>query len=122
MESEQKETPKKKKPRAVASSSEHKKLVELMEKNLKWSQLIYEQNEKMLKSQRRMAFVAYLKLLIIVVPLVLAVIYLPPLVEDLFAQYQHLLGAGTAGGDIGKILSNMTSDEINTIFENLKQQ
>ena len=65
---------------------------ELMEKNLKWSQIIYEQNRKINHKLMWAAIFGWLRLLIILVPLALAVWYLPPLVKDVWKQYGGLLG------------------------------
>src|SRR6056297_1896739 len=71
-------------------SEEIKKLVK---KNLELNQEIYE----MLKSVKRYVLIqqifSVLKILIIVIPIILGIIYLPPL----FEQYQSLLNLG--GGD-----------------------
>ncbi len=67
-------------------------LRELLEKNLKWSQIIYEQNRRINSKLFWQALAGWLRLLIILVPIVLAVIFLPPILNDVWKQYQGLLG------------------------------
>lgn len=67
-------------------------LRELLEKNLKWSQIIYEQNRKINGKLFWYAFAGWVRVFIIAVPLVLAVIYLPPYVSRIWSRYQNLLG------------------------------
>ena len=74
----------------------------LLEKNLKLTGEIY----KMAKSIK--SFILWqrifsaLKILIIVVPIIIGIIYLPPLLKDLINQYQSILGLG--GGEAGSML------------------
>ena len=83
----------------------------LLEKNLELNAEIYE----MVKSIKSYVFWArifgILKILIILVPIIIAFIYLPPLFKDLFVQYQDLLNIG------GSIDTNSLSPDI---FEMLK--
>ncbi|MBI4427136.1 MAG: hypothetical protein HY569_01465 [Candidatus Magasanikbacteria bacterium] len=99
-------------------------LKELIEKNIKWSQVIYEQNKGIKRRLTWMVVGGYLRLLIVVVPLILAFIYLPPILKDLFAQYSNLLGgfSGAAKGgqlDIGGILNQVSPDQIQQIMKTL---
>ncbi|MFA7653970.1 MAG: hypothetical protein WCX97_02915 [Candidatus Magasanikbacteria bacterium] len=65
---------------------------ELLEKNLKWSQIIYEQNRKINRKMLWSSMVSWLYFIIIVAPIVLAVIFLPPIVKDTYDQYRSILG------------------------------
>lgn len=102
-------------------------LKDLVEKNIKWSQVIYEQNQGIKRRLTWMVVGSYLRLLIVVVPLILAFIYLPPLLKDLFAQYSGLLGGlqgaskgGSAlGGDINSIINQVSPDQIQQIMKTL---
>ena len=66
----------------------------LLEKNLTLTEEIH----KMVKSIKRYMFWqniwSFLKILVIVVPIVIGIIYLPPLLKGVFQQYQSLLGGG----------------------------
>ncbi len=88
----------------------------LLEKNLELNQEIF----KMVKSikiyviTQRIWFV--LKILIIVVPITLGIIYLPPLLKDVVGKYQQLLGLGSGGLNFENLLKGSDSDvkKINT--------
>src|SRR3989344_1972442 len=73
-------------------------LKELIEKNLKWSQIIYEQNRKINNKLLWSAVANWLRLLVIVVPIILAFIFLPPLLKKAWSQYGDLLGNAPATG------------------------
>lgn len=101
-------------------------LKDLVEKNIKWSQVIYEQNRGIKRRLTWMVVGSYLRLLMIVVPLILAFIYLPPLLKDLFAQYSSLLGGisgASKGGqlDINSIINQVSPDQIQQIMKTLGQ-
>jgi len=63
---------------------------ELLEKNLKWSQIIYEQNRKINRKLVWAAVAGWLRLLIILVPLALALLYMPPILKQVWGQYASL--------------------------------
>ncbi|OGH90226.1 MAG: hypothetical protein A2537_01985 [Candidatus Magasanikbacteria bacterium RIFOXYD2_FULL_36_9] len=69
---------------------------ELLEKNLKWSQIIYEQNRKINGKLMWIAVGSWFKVLLIAVPLILAIWFLPPVVKDLQSKYGGLLGGKTS--------------------------
>ena len=98
-------------------------LKELVEKNIKWSQVIYEQNRKIKHRLTIMVIANYLRLLIIVVPIILAAIYLPPLFKDLWGQYGEIFGiSGGAIGNIGQlesIISQIPAGQLEQIFNML---
>lgn len=75
-------------------------LRELMEKNLKWSQIIYEQNRKINRKLLWTALAGWLRLLILIalvaVPIVLGFMYLPALVRDTRAKIDSLSGKITS--------------------------
>ncbi len=81
---------------------ELKEIKELLEKNLEFSKAIYEASEK----TRRYIFWGRIfeavKFIIILVPIIIGVVYLPPLFRGLFSFYQGFLGGSSnALGDIG---------------------
>lgn len=82
-------------------------LKELIEKNLKWSQIIYEQNRKINNKLLWTAIAEWLKVLLIVVPLVLAILYLGPLLKGVISQYSDLLGGGN--GSVSETQQNPMS-------------
>ncbi|MFA6424234.1 MAG: hypothetical protein WCV83_02880 [Candidatus Magasanikbacteria bacterium] len=68
---------------------------DLLEKNLKWSQIIYEQNRKINNKLMWTAVAGWVRVFLILVPLVVAAWFLPPLVKDLQDTYGSLLGGKT---------------------------
>ena len=84
-------------------------LRQLLEKNLKWSQIIYEQNRRINSKLLWQAVAGWIRILIIVIPIIIAVIYLPPLLSDVMKQYQGLLGIQT--GDNAKNSNSTALDQ-----------
>jgi len=76
-----------------SAESRDDKIEELLRKNLELTEEIH----KMAKRIDRFVFwqkvLGTLQILIIVVPIILGVIYLPPLLENMLSQYQKLLEA-----------------------------
>jgi len=82
----------------------------LLEKNLELTEEIY----KMVKGIKKYIFwqkvFSFLKILIIVVPIIIGIIYLPPLLKGVFQQYQSLLGGGdglNSGSGNSNLLENL---------------
>lgn len=65
---------------------------ELVEKNIKWSQVLYKQNKKMSRRLTFMAVGSYIRLFIILAPIVLGIIYLPRLIDEVQEKYAPFLG------------------------------
>lgn len=106
-------------------------LRKLVEKNIKWTQVVYEQNRQIKRRLTIMAVGSYLRLFIIVVPIILAIIYLPPIFKQVFQQYSELLGGigAVKGGSAGlnqipfdKILGNLSQGQIQELLEVLGRQ
>ena len=66
----------------------------LLEKNLKWSEVIYEQNKKIQRRLTWMAIGSYLRLLLILIPLIVAIVYLPKLMKQ-FTSVVQMNGSGS---------------------------
>ncbi len=81
----------------------------LLEKNLELTEEIYKKAKYMKRYVIFQQIFCILKILIIVVPIVLGIIYLPPLLKNVYSQYQELLNLG------GKV------DTIDTIDIDVKQ-
>ncbi|MDO8499304.1 MAG: hypothetical protein Q7S66_01440 [bacterium] len=77
----------------------------LLEKNLKWSQIIYEQNRKINRKLFWYDFMGWLRLLVVAVPLIFALIYLPPIIKNLLQKYNSILqpGAGSQTAETGSL-------------------
>lgn len=79
----------------------------LVEKNIKWSQVIYEQNKKL---KHRLDFIIWggvLKWLIILIPIIFGIIYLPALLKPVMEQYSGLLGTTSGVGVQSKQLESL---------------
>ena len=76
------------------SNDEIKKL---LEQNLEYNKAIYEMAQKTRRHLLWMKVFAILRVLIIVVPIVLAIIYLPPYIEKVMQPYENLLQASGQG-------------------------
>jgi|GEM_PF-979023 len=89
-------------------------LRELLEKNLKWSQIIYEQNRKINRKLFWYDLAGWLRLFLILAPIILAIIFLPPIVKDLWQKYGGLV-SGTSG--IVGVGSNTSPSSIDQILK-----
>ncbi len=87
----------------------------LLEKNLKWSQIIYEQNRKINNKLLWSAVASWLRLLMILIPLILAVFYLPTFLKDAWGKYGDILGIETS---IGENITNGNS--VNSLIDGLQ--
>jgi hypothetical protein len=86
---------------------------ELMEKNLALTEEIYKMTKKIkayVNFQKVMSFIYFL---LIVVPIILGIIFLPPLLSGVIKQYQDLLGSDTTGN---------VNDLLKSLPEQLKSQ
>ncbi|MFH1790349.1 MAG: hypothetical protein ABH832_04765 [bacterium] len=99
---------------------------ELLEKNLKWSQIIYEQNRKINRKMLWSAIFGWLRLIIILAPIILAVLFLPPILKELWNYYTTLgIGTGDASSSsqgINNLLNgnSILPEQIQKIKELLK--
>ncbi|MBI2437177.1 MAG: hypothetical protein HYV41_05595 [Candidatus Magasanikbacteria bacterium] len=83
-------------------------LKELIEKNIKWSQVIYNQNRKINHRLTWMTIGSYLRLALIVVPLILGIIYLPPLIMEFLENYGAAFGIDSdTFSQFGELFKNM---------------
>jgi hypothetical protein len=82
---------------------------ELVEKNLKWSQIIYEQNRRIIRRLFWSTLLAWFKWIVILGVLGASVWYGWPLMKNLVGQYQNLLG------QFGLITTSETNVNINAV-------
>lgn len=94
----------------------------LIEKNTKLVQSVFEQNQKIKHRITMMVIGSYLRLLLIVVPIIFAIIYLPPMLKPLFEQYSALLG-GSAGGagqlQLDKLMGGVSQSQIQELLKTI---
>ncbi len=72
------------------------KINELLTNNLKWSQIIYEQNRKINRKLLWSSIFNYLKILIIIIPLIVGFFYLLPGINNLLKAADIFSGAGSS--------------------------
>lgn len=65
---------------------------ELLEENIKLSKEILHSSEKTRKYMRWMQVASFLRLLIFIIPLVLAILYIPPFLINLSKTFSNLYG------------------------------
>jgi hypothetical protein len=69
----------------------------LLEENLKLTQEIYKMTKKIREYITFQKIVSFIYLFLIVAPIILGILYLPPLLKNVYSQYSELLG-GDGGG------------------------
>jgi len=69
-------------------------LKNLTKRNIEYSKKILEMEEKQRRYILWIKIINLIKLFIILIPIILALIYLPPIVQDFFAKYKELFGPG----------------------------
>ena len=89
---------------------------ELLEKNLKWSQIIYEQNRKIKRRMTLAAVAGWLRLLLIVTPIILALLFLPPLLKDVYKSYSSLTGVISGQSTIQEGVEN-TGNSLDSLMK-----
>lgn len=72
-------------------------LRDLLEKNLKWSQIIYEQNRKINNKLLWSAIAGWTRVIILLIPFILAAIFLPPYVRDFKDRYFNWIEKAQSG-------------------------
>ncbi len=87
------------------------KMEELLKRNLELTEEIHKMTKKIDRFVFWQKITWTLNILIIVVPIVLGIIYLPPLLKNTLGQYQKLLEDGSNG------VNSIPSSEL---FESLK--
>ena len=70
----------------------------LLAENLAKSEEMYELMRKLKRYLLVAQIFSVLKLLLIVVPIILAIIYLPPFLGDALGQYREILGSDVSSG------------------------
>ncbi len=92
-----------------AATPEH--LRELLEKNLKWSQIIYEQNRRLNRKLLWMSIASWFKLALVVIPLILGLLFLPPFFRQLLENYgslfQSFQSTSSTGSDRGAAVDQL---------------
>ena|SRR3989338_6941586 len=89
----------------------------LLEENLKYSKEIYSMTKKIKGYITFQKVMSVIYILLIVVPLILSIIYLPPLINSVFSQYKDILGLEAGGG--GSIFDVLKGSDGNINLNNI---
>ena len=88
------------------NNSTHESLQELVEKNIKWSQVIYNQNKKIKRRLTMLVIGNYFRLFLIIAPIILGVLYFPEIMAKFNEYFGQYLGGATGPTDL---LNNISS-------------
>ena len=94
-------------------TSNNQQLKELVEKNIALTEALGERIEKINRYIRWQRVFGALKFLLIVVPLLISLIYLPALLRNAFAPYQELLSGSEALNYISSSAADENADGLN---------
>lgn len=78
-------------PFGAEQESSHSSTIELLKKNLQWSEAIYQQNKRIQRRLTTIVVFGYVKWLLILAPIILAIIYLPPFFQDVADRYRPII-------------------------------
>ncbi len=95
-------------------------LKELLQKNMELTEEIYKMTKKIKNYITFQKIVSAFYFIIIVVPIVLSIIYLPPLLKSIFSQYQDVLGTDQNTSFNG-LLKNTNSTDLKNISPSLQK-
>lgn len=96
-------------------------LKQLIEKNLLLTNEIYEMTKKIKSYITFQKIMSAFYFLIIVVPLILSILYLPPLLKGLIGPYQELLGSGNGLDNILKAGGNLNPQDLSSQLKKIKK-
>lgn len=91
-----------------ASLQGQEELKKLLQQNLKISKELLGTTKKINKYLLMQRVWGFLKVLIILVPIALGILYLPPLIKNLIEPYQDLLRIGSPQPDASQILEQLS--------------
>ena len=95
------------------SEDSHDKILEMMEESLKLNKKIYKIVKKLKSQMFWQSVFGFIRVLIIVVPLVLGFYYLSPYMKQAYQQYQQILGMTEQAGNINLNLDALPKDILN---------
>lgn len=85
-------------------TSEAEEIKKLLEQNLKLTEEIYAMTKKIKSYVTFQKVMSLVYILLIVVPIILGIIYLPPLLKGVFDQYKSILGVEFGGNPVESLL------------------
>lgn len=89
---------------------------------LSFLKAIYEQNERIKRRLTLMTVGSYIRLAIILVPIILGLIYLPRFLDDASQVYQLLRPPSQNNAGIQKIISNIPEGQFQSILDLISGQ
>lgn len=91
-----------------SSNDEKNELILLAKENLEYTKLIYKDTQKIKKYMFWRMIVNIVLITLTVAPIIVALIWLPPLLGDVFSSYSSVLGDGAKSMDgISNILNDL---------------
>lgn len=92
-------------------SPQEQEILKLLKENLEISQEVLRLSQKVQRYIFWQKIIGWFYIVLIVVPIILALIYLPPLLKNVFGQYQDLLGQVDAGqGQINQLKQELPAN------------
>lgn len=87
-------------------TNQDEEIKKILEQNLKLTEEIYLMTKKMKSYLAFQRLVSFFYLFLIIAPIILSIIYLPPLLKGFFSQYKEALGIQSgSGGAIQELLN-----------------
>jgi hypothetical protein len=88
----------------------------MLAQNLKMTQEIYSITKKIHRNMIWQQVFGFIKVLIILIPVILGIMYLPPLLEQVIKQYNDLAGMNDVKNQINpELFKSLTPDILNKI-------
>lgn len=107
--------------------SEMQDMRALLERSIALSETILQQNKKIKHRITMMTIGNYLRLTLFIAPIILGIIFLPPLIAEYYAQLESYLGPSGAAGSDGTtswkdIFQNLTPEQIQEGIRSFQNQ
>lgn len=91
---------------------EQEEILKLLKENLEISQEILRQSQKVQRYMLWQRIIGWFYVALIVGPIILALIYLPPLLKNTIGQYQSLLQGDVGQGQINQLPANLNLNDL----------
>jgi len=101
------------------TSSARLSIEKMIQENIDWSKKVYEQNQSIKRRLLYMVIGNYLRLALILIPLIIGAIYLPSLLGQALDQYKSVLGID---GSSESLLERVQDGEIGEVLEEIQPQ
>ena len=108
-------------PPANMANSDSATIETMLKKQQELLEIIVKQNTKIKRHLFLMALGGYLRLALIIIPLILGFIFLPPLLNSVMKQYQDLLGVAEQQRNSSSGLPKLDVNEIQKLLKQFQQ-